>query len=225
MIHDPEAETTFSFFPPLWQQRRFHVTKILREHKVTRVLDLGTGQGRLLQFLKFEEAITELVGVDSDLPSLELAVANCEPRIYDHISFSHPLTIQFYRGDITVPDERFVDVEAAACVEVMEHLEVDHLEKFAQSVFGCMRPRLLVLTTPNAEYNVTFSNLMTDQFRDADHKFEWTRHQFESWCNDIATTYLYRVTFSGVGEPPLERQEVGFCTQIATFIKDSEEVR
>ena len=47
------------------------------------------------------------------------------------------------------------------------------------AVFGFLRPKRVVMTTPNAEYNVLFPNF--SGFRHHDHKFEWTQHQFQTW--------------------------------------------
>ena len=46
-------------------------------------------------------------------------------------------------------------------------------------VFGKMKPELVVMTTPNAEFNVLFPGC--SGFRHWDHKFEWTRTEFQSW--------------------------------------------
>ena len=62
---------------------------------------------------------------------------------------------------------------------------MESLPKFAECVFAGYRSRVVVVTTPNAEFNVHFSGLNYGKsdsiFRDADHKFEWTRMEFESW--------------------------------------------
>jgi hypothetical protein len=74
-------------------------------------------------------------------------------------------------------------------------------------------PRTAVVSTPNMEYNqvirFTLPNADADPrkaigsdgfpMRDIDHKFEWTRAQFQEWARDKAERYGYRVTFEGVG--------------------------
>ena len=81
-----------------------------------------------------------------------------------------------------------------------------------------MKPKLVVITTPNREYNVLFENF-EGPFRHPDHKFEWTRDQFQSWVNfNIIDEYPdYEIkTFDGVGDGP---QHIGHCTQIAVIIR------
>lgn len=65
------------------------------------------------------------------------------------------------------------------------------LTGFWKTVLGAYSPRLVIVTTPNAEFNVNFPQLMygtpDSKFRHWDHKFEWTRKEFEEWyaCYEI----------------------------------------
>lgn len=98
----------------------------------------------------------------------------------------------------------------------MEHLNEDALDKFPETLFNCLRPRLVIITTPNAEFNVVFK-MKPNQMRHTDHKFEWTRAQFQHWCDLNASKYGYNVTYSGVGDAPQGQEHLGFCTQMAIF--------
>ena len=53
-------------------------------------------------------------------------------------------------------------------IELIEHLPNDVLELFPKTVFGCMKPKIVILTTPNQEYNVLFNNF-EGPFRHYDH--------------------------------------------------------
>ena len=79
----------------------------------------------------------------------------------------------------------------------------------------------MIVTTPNADFNVLFPTMICGQFRHADHKFEFTRQEFHSWASQIALSYNYLVEFHGVGEVPLNEQHrnIGTCTQIAIFYR------
>ena len=61
----------------------------------------------------------------------------------------------------------------------IEHLEPAVLEAMPAAVFGCLSPKVAIVTTPNVEFNVMFPDLQG--FRHWDHKFEWTRSEFEEW--------------------------------------------
>jgi hypothetical protein len=111
-------------------------------------------------------------------------------------------------------DKRLAGFDAAAVVEVIEHLDEPRLAAFERVLFEFARPQMVVMTTPNAEYNVKFETLHAGQFRHRDHRFEWTREQFHKWANGIGERFGYRVEFKPVGE---EDQQVGAPTQMGVF--------
>jgi hypothetical protein len=112
-------------------------------------------------------------------------------------------------------------------IEVIEHLYLKDLENLVEHVFAYIRPRLVIVTTPNADFNVLFQTMICGQFRHADHKFEFTRYEFNSWAQQIALTYNYLVEFNGVGEAPLNEQyrNLGTCTQIAIFSRQDTNIQ
>ena len=83
--------------------------------------------------------------------------------------------------------------DAAAVVEVIEHLDPPTARAFARVLFECARPATVVLTTPNVEYNVRFEGLPAGKLRHSDHRFEWTRAEFEQWTEDVAGRFGYAV--------------------------------
>lgn len=115
---------------------------------------------------------------------------------------------------ITYRDARLEGYDAAAIVEVIEHLDPHRLTAFARVVFACARPRTVVLTTPNREYNVRFATLPAGQFRHKDHRFEWTRAEFQAWAYAIAAQYGYSVRLLPIGP---DEPEVGSPTQMGLF--------
>jgi len=101
-------------------------------------------------------------------------------------------------------------------VEVIEHLDVPRLAAFERIVFEFARPTLVVCTTPNAEYNVKFPTLPAGEYRHKDHRFEWTRVEFQSWANQVAERFGYLVRFLPVG---MEDPVVGSPTQMGVFTR------
>jgi hypothetical protein len=86
-------------------------------------------------------------------------------------------------------------------------------------LFEFARPRLVVLTTPNSEYNVRWETLPAGQFRHRDHRFEWTRAEFAAWANGVAERFGYEVEVQPLG--PMDA-EVGAPSQMALFTVRSE---
>jgi hypothetical protein len=99
---------------------------------------------------------------------------------------------------------------------VVEHLDPPRLAAFERVVFEFARPGLVVLTTPNCEYNVRFETLPAGALRHPDHRFEWTRAEFQAWANRVAARFGYRVTFRAVGP---EDAQVGAPTQMGVFVR------
>jgi hypothetical protein len=97
---------------------------------------------------------------------------------------------------------------------VIEHLDSGRLTAFERVLFEFARPKTIVITTPNSEYNVKFPSLPAGQFRHADHRFEWTRAQFRNWATGVAARYGFEVRFGPVGD---EDPQLGPPTQMAVF--------
>jgi hypothetical protein len=74
--------------------------------------------------------------------------------------------------------EKTVEQVAAVVVEVVEHLDPPRLSAFERVLFEFAKPRTIVLTTPNREYNATWETLPAGQFRHPGHRFEWNRKEF-----------------------------------------------
>lgn len=157
-----------------------------------KVLDYGCGEAAVLSFLIPESStpIKKLAGIDICDQVLTEAIDRCTPWACDFDQLrTHPLSIDIYKGSIGDPDRRFMGFDAIICTEVIEHVYSDVLDTFLPLTLGTYQPRLMIVTTPNGEYNVYFPDLKygTDQsiFRHDDHKFEWTRQQFQDWYASI----------------------------------------
>lgn len=193
------------------QQRLEAVLAVLKASGARRVLDLGCGEGRLLKELLQDKTFEEIVGVDVSYRALEIA----QERLHlDWLTEQQRQRIKLIQGSLTYRDQRLSGYDAATVVEVIEHLDQPRLAGFERSLFEFARPTTVVITTPNFEYNVKFENLPAGKLRHKDHRFEWTRTEFQSWTNRVAERFGYRVEFLPVG---LEDAEVGAPTQMGVF--------
>ncbi|MEW4452167.1 3' terminal RNA ribose 2'-O-methyltransferase Hen1 [Bremerella sp. JC817] len=193
------------------QQRHAAVLQTLMESDAKSVLDLGCGEGRLLRSLIEQKQFRRIVGVDVAIRTLEIASRRLK---LERLPEAQAERVELIHGSLTYRDKRLEGFDAAAVVEVIEHLDPPRLAALQRVLFGCARPKTVVLTTPNQEFNVKWESLPAGQFRHADHRFEWTRPQFQAWANQIAETYGYTVTFQPVG--PVD-DEVGSPTQMGIF--------
>jgi 3' terminal RNA ribose 2'-O-methyltransferase Hen1 len=122
--------------------------------------------------------------------------------------------IKLVHGSLIYRDRRLEGYDAAAVVEVVEHLDPPRLAAFERVLFEFARPATVVLTTPNREYNVMWENVGTERFRHPDHRFEWTRAEFRSWAEVIAGRFGFTVRFQPIG--PVD-EAFGAPTQMAVF--------
>ncbi|XP_070816614.1 small RNA 2'-O-methyltransferase [Chaetodon trifascialis] len=205
------------FSPPLHRQRHQFVIDFVKRHKPKKVVDLGCSECCLLKKLKFHREIELLVGVDLNGAIIKKKMHGLAPVSTDYLQPSYDqLRIELYQGSVTQKDMRLRGFDLVTSIELIEHLTLDDVERFSEVVFGYMTPVAVIVSTPNFEFNPLLPVLAG--FRHSDHKFEWTRAEFQSWALKVCLQYGYEVEFTGVGKaPPGQHERVGFCSQIGVF--------
>ncbi|WNI18455.1 3' terminal RNA ribose 2'-O-methyltransferase Hen1 [Actinacidiphila sp. ITFR-21] len=196
---------------PLAVRRRTAILAALRAAGAARVLDLGCGQGQLVAALLKEPGFTEIVGVDVSVRALDIAARRLR---LDRMGERQAARVTLFQGSLAYTDSRLKGYDAAVLSEVIEHLDLPRLPALEYAVFGAARPRTVVVTTPNVEYNVRWETLPAGHVRHADHRFEWTRAEFAAWAGAVAGRHGYEVAFAPVGP---DDPEVGPPTQLAVF--------
>jgi len=195
----------------LAEQRMGAVMAALRSAGAKRVLDLGCGEGRLLRELLKDRTFAEIVGLDVSHRVLEIAAQRLH---LDNLPTMQKERIRLLHGSLTYRDARLAGYDAATVVEVIEHQDAPRLAAFERVLFEFAHPQTVVVTTPNVEYNVKFETLPAGKMRHKDHRFEWTRAEFQSWATSMATRFGYAVRFLPIGpEDPV----VGSPTQMGIF--------
>ncbi len=192
-------------------QRLGCVLAALRASGAKRVLDLGCGEGKLVRELMKEKQFETIVGLDVSIRSLEIAQRRLK---LERLPGRQAERVRLLHGSLMYRDKRLEGFDAAAVVEVIEHLDAPRLSAFERVLFEFARPRTIVLTTPNREYNVMWETLGAGCFRHPDHRFEWTRQEFRDWAEGVARRFGYETTFLSVGP---DHAELGAPTQMATF--------
>ncbi|KUO03347.1 3' terminal RNA ribose 2'-O-methyltransferase Hen1 [Streptomyces caeruleatus] len=196
---------------PLAVQRRDTIIAALKASGAARVLDLGCGQGQLVQALLKDPAFTEIVGVDVSMRALTIAGRRLK---LDRMGERQASRVKLFQSSLAYTDKRLAGYDAAVLSEVIEHLDLPRLPALEYAVFGSARPRTVLVTTPNVEYNVRWESLPAGHVRHGDHRFEWTREEFRAWARAVAERHGYDVEFVPVG---LDDPEVGPPTQMAVF--------
>ncbi len=145
------------------------VLATLRGLGATSVLDLGCGEGNLLGSLLSDPAFRTITGVDVSHRALEMARQRLR---LDTMPTAQRERITLFQGSLTYRDRRLSGFDAAVAMEVIEHVDPSRLEAFEEVVLGQARPKAVIITTPNVEYNCLFENLPLGEFRHRDHRFE-----------------------------------------------------
>jgi 3' terminal RNA ribose 2'-O-methyltransferase Hen1 len=198
---------------PLNTLRMEAVVDALVESGGSRVLDLGCGEGKLLARLRDREQFTEVVGIDVSYTSLERAARRLKLMTWPDIQSER---VKLRQGSLLYRDATLEGFDAAALVEVIEHLEPSKLDTLEEVVFEHARPRTVIVTTPNAEFNTQWDGMEEGDSRHSDHRFEWSRKEFQKWAQAVCETYEYRVEFRGIGQAV---EDVGTPTQMGVFTR------
>lgn len=195
----------------LHTQRLNLVATRLKELGAKSILDLGCGEGKLLRRLLADWTFERIVGMDVSHRSLEIASSKLR---LDRMPERQRKRIDLRQGSLLYRDKKLSGFDAAALVEVIEHLDAPRLAALERVLFEFARPRHIVITTPNREYNVLFPTLPEGKMRHGDHRFEWTRAEFANWAATAGARFGYEVRFEPVG--PVDAQR-GAPSQMAIF--------
>ena len=197
---------------PLNLQRRVAVLETLEELGATSVIDLGCGQGELVGALLARPRFARVAGMDVSPTALTIAARTLK---LERMPDAKRARLTLFQGALTYTDKRLTGYDAAVLMEVIEHVDPPRLAALERVVFGHARPGHVLVTTPNIAYNARYDFLTG--LRHPDHRFEWTRAEFQAWAAGVAGRHGYRVTFKPVGE---EDPELGPPTQMGVFTRD-----
>lgn len=198
----------------LHEQRLEAVTNELKASGANRVLDLGCGEGKLLRHLMKDKQFEEIVGMDVSHRSLEMARDKLR---FERMPPLQQKRLHLMQGSLTYRDARLEGFDAAAVVEVVEHLEPSRLAAFERVLWEFARPNVIVLTTPNRDYNAHWETLPEGEMRHKDHRFEWSRDEFSSWAQSVANRFGYSVRIEPMGDID---GDLGAPSQMAVFTRE-----
>ncbi|ANY26334.1 3' terminal RNA ribose 2'-O-methyltransferase Hen1 [Gordonia terrae] len=210
-VDDAAEEAEPDVSRPLVRLRHDAVLDVVQEFRPTTIVDLGCGPGALLGALLELRGVTKVIGTDVSDSSLSKAARRLH---VDRMTERQSERLTLLLSSLQYEDDRLAGLDLAIVMEVIEHIDPPRLPAVVDNVFGTMRSRRVVVTTPNSEYNVRYPALVAGGFRHPDHRFEWTREEFGTWARSVGESYGYAVDLRSVGECD---EELGSPTQMAVF--------
>ncbi|KGM14211.1 3' terminal RNA ribose 2'-O-methyltransferase Hen1 [Cellulomonas bogoriensis] len=202
----PEADVV-----PLARQRLDAVLAQLRGAGARTVVDLGCGEGALLEELLDDPTFEKILGIDVSPRALSKAARRLH---LDTLPDRRRQRIELTQSSVVYADARVAGFDAAVLMEVIEHVDPPRLPALERAVLGAAAPGTVIVTTPNAEHNVRYPALTAGTMRHHDHRFEWTRAQFQQWAHAAAERHGYDVQVLPVGP---DDPQVGPPTQMAVL--------
>ena len=194
------------------QDRRIEaVVNALHQLGAKSVVDVGCGEGDLIVALARDTQIDRIVGTDVSVRELERARDRLE---HLPMATSRRERIALFQSSALYFDRRLNGADAITLLEVIEHVEPDRLNALERIIFGTNRPRNVIVTTPNREYNGLFPTLSQGALRHPDHRFEWSRSEFAAWAEAVASRHGYTVALEPIGDDDASK---GAPTQMAVF--------
>lgn len=201
---------------PLNTQRLEAVKNAVVQSGAASVLDIGCGEGRLTSLLLRERQIRKVTAADVSVSALERAKQKLNlDRMQPYLS--DKLTLM--QASLLYKDKRLEGFDAACVVEVIEHIDEPRIPLFEKVLFGFAKPKTVIVTTPNKEYNDNYPTLENGTLRHKDHRFEWTRPQFKAWCCHICEEFGYTAAYMEIGDVD---DRCGTPTQGAVFTLQKE---
>jgi SAM-dependent methyltransferase len=201
----PHQDTQISELHTLRHQT---ILSLVIESGVSQVLDLGCGSGGMLWHLLQETQLERVIGLEQS----GISMLQARDKLASFLQ-GEPPRLQLINRSYLEPLPEFHHFPMVLMIETIEHVAPQKLSQLEHNMFERMQPEKLIVTTPNSEYNPLYG-LAPGQFRDPDHKFEWSRQKFQQWARGVALRQGYQVQFEGIGEADAE---CGSPTQMAHF--------
>lgn len=197
----------------LHQERLRAVEAVVTASGARHVADLGCGGGDMFLRLARLPGITRLTGLDVSADALErlrARLARLDPPLPE-VTLAAGSVLDPLTG--LVGPAGLAAVDCALMIEVIEHLDPAQLSRLEGALFARLRPRVAIITTPNAEFNPLLG-VPAHRMRHPGHRFEWDRARFRAWGRRVAAGAGYGLRFDDIGG---RHPELGGASQMAVF--------
>ncbi|MNM55135.1 RNA repair, ligase-Pnkp-associating, region of Hen1 [compost metagenome] len=199
----------------LGKLRYLEFAKQVENLGVTEVVDMGAGEGRLIELLAKNKNLNQLIACEPTLTGRQRMYARIDKLDRKKLLSIKPQVIQ---SSLFYKDYRLVNKECIVLCEVIEHINADRIDNVMDIILNYNKPKHFIISTPNFEYNVLYETMKT-KFRHGDHRFEMTRKEFKEFIDKHAERCGYDVEYVGIGE---SHEQYGYATQMAVMKRKDE---
>ncbi len=195
----------------LQEKRVAAVIEVIHRSGARKIADVGCGEGDLISGLARDSQLERIIGTDVSIRELERAKGRLDRM---NMLSTQREKIELFQSSALYADQRLQGLGAIALLEVVEHIDLPRLSSLERAIFGFARPGTVIVTTPNRDYNTLFPALPAGRARHPDHRFEWTRSEFQAWCEGIGGQFGYKASLNTIGDVD---PGLGAPTQMAVF--------
>ena len=167
----------------LWRERILYILKFIKKRKPNNLIDLGCGNGKVLEHINSCMPNIKICGVDKN-------ENQCKK-----------LRKKFKQENIVIINKDFTknilelyesDIDMILLIEVIEHFNIHEVFILLRNICSKLQAKNILITTPNRDYNKNLKELTEDGLRNKDHKFEFTQEDiyvFIEKCETICGEY------------------------------------
>lgn len=218
-IINPNSENEIEKRESLGEKRYkkiYEVVNSLSEGNQVSVVDFGSSTGKLIRSWLYSDFdlsnISEYTLTDVNSKDLSFASRKIDLKKNHFINIAHS-SLEYF-------DKRFVNKDIGIMCEIIEHIEPRKLNSVLKNILENYNIKYLIITTPNFEYNKVYG---IDGFRHWDHRFEYTRAEFENFKKHLSVDLNVDILDSGfIGE---EHIEFGGSTQYVVIKNNNHSVK
>lgn len=162
----------------LYEERNNTIFNFLCGSLCKSVLDIGCGDGRLVNLLAKSDCFTKIGAVDLSGKRINRAQKKC----------NYSEKVNFFNQSFFEYNCEFKYFEAFVLSEFIEHFERDDLKSLFELIFTVYFPQIVIFTTPNRSYNTNYE-ILYNGFRHSSHIFELSENEIREFVHNLNKTY------------------------------------
>ena len=164
-------------------QRFKTIISVLANYDINSIIEFGCGNGYFIPMLISQNKYSKIAAIDKN----EKKINKLKSKYKDVI---------FYNGSFLKENNEFRQYDCIIGIEIIEHLFEDEINVLSKIIFSKIKPKVIIFTTPNIEYNINLP-ILHGGFRNIDHKFEFNPKELNQYGKSICLKYQSYKYYTG----------------------------